>query len=380
MSGVDFGARAIALRASAQTPRTFALLSASTLSAQVDRIDSSGHTKRGLGAASYVCDERANAALVAAHPAAAFTGAGGRHFRLLGTPDGFVTPEMFGCPAYVPGVNQQPYIQAAVDYAAATGLRGVYISQSVYELWAPPRMAPAGSGYNGTNHSGDFIVISEVAMVLQGKHGNRAKLHFKGPNGGNLQTDYQVVSMTAYVGDVIWRGNGIKMTGSVSASKTRPAEGNLCHLILRDLILFSDAVGVPNNSWPAWPLSRDPTGVGENCWDVSNKGIYCQADVHIGHLTVENLDVIGFLGECIYTPSAYLSGPASSRVVMRNMRMLHSNGQAINPNGPASFDIDGLYAENCALGIEGWGASIWPHRKLPLQRYEPRGHIWRINL
>jgi len=32
----------------------------------------------------------------------------------------------------------------------------------------------------------------------------------------------------------------------------------------------------------------------------------------------------------------------------------NSNGQALNPNGPALFDVDGFYSENCTTAIEGY--------------------------
>lgn len=83
MSALDFGARALAVRAGAQAPRTFAALAASALHDQVERIESAGHAATGRGAGAYVCDALATPALMAAHPAAVFAGAGKRHFRLL---------------------------------------------------------------------------------------------------------------------------------------------------------------------------------------------------------------------------------------------------------------------------------------------------------
>lgn len=347
MSALDFGARALALRGAELSPRTFAKLQTVQLGSSLDRVESTGHLVEGLGAAAYVCDQTANAALLAAHPRAVFAGANGRYFRLLGTADGFVTPEMMGCPAYTAGVNQRPYIQAAVDYAKAVGLKGVAFVQETYELWAPVR---TGAFTADTDHTGTFIVIDGFACSLIGKHGHRTTLDCKGPNGGNLLTDYQVLNSANYGGDVIWRGHAVKLTGSASAWATRPADRTLSHVTIRDLVLRTDMVGVRNNAWPAYPASRDATRV--NCWDTSNKGIYCQQDRHIGDLTIENVDIIGFLGEALYAPAYGANG--NCKVVVRNVVVKHTNGQALNPNGMASMDVDGFYAENCSVGIEGW--------------------------
>lgn len=344
MSALDFAARALALRAGAQSPLTFTDLAAADLPESVTRIESHGHSVSGIGAASYVSDAKASSALMALHPAALFRGANSRHFRLMGNADGFITPEQMGCPAYVPGVNQQPYIQAAIDYALAAGLNGVRFTQRTYELWCPLRTAEYSVN---TDHSGCFMVVTGQ-LTLESSHPLRSQLNCKGPNGGSLATDYQVLNTIYYGNDVIWRGHGIKITGTIGTGFAQVPTNDLAMVRIRNLILFSDAVGVQNQSWPALAPSRDPTR--ENCWDTSNKGIYFQQDKQVGIVRAENMDVIGFLGECIYS-----SGQGKGGFIGRNLVLKHTNGQALNPNGPEVFDIDGLYAENCAFSIEGWG-------------------------
>ena len=343
MSALDFGARALALRANAQRPLIFNELASAALPESVTRIESQGHAAPGVGAASYVCDETANSALMTAHPLAIFRGAGGRHFRLTGAYDGFITPEQMGCPPYKEGVNQQPFIQAAIDYALAAGLNGVRFTQAVYELWCPLRMAEFS--FNA-DHSGCFMVVTGQ-LSLESSHPLRSKLHCKGPNGGSLLTDYQVLKTTYYGDDVIWRGHAIKITGTEFASSAQLPAKSLSMAYIRNLVLFSDAVGVGNVSWPAFAPSRDPSR--ENCWDISNKGIYFQEDRQHGIVRAENVDVVGFLGECVYAPNQGKGG-----FIGRNLVLKHTNGQALNPNGPELFDIDGLYAENCGFSIEGW--------------------------
>jgi len=341
MSALDFTARALALRAAAHTPLSFAELAQARLPAHVTRIDSNGFAAVGLGAGTYVSDELADAALHAAHPAAVFAGAEGRHFRLAGDAHGYITPEQLGCPAYAPGTDQRPYIQAAIEYAETVGLGGVVLSQRVYELWAPARTWDGVSSFFlQSNQTGNFIVIrGRVALI--GSHPLRATLHCKGPTGGSLQTDYQTFAGTNY----IWRGSGIKLASPyISWQATQPAE-NLPAVRLENIVLFSDAVGEKDAAWPS-------TQANPNSWDITNKGIYFQNDYQEGVVHAENVDIVGFLGECIYTNYDETCG-----LIGRNLVMKHTNAQALNPNGPGVFDIDGLYAENCGFSLEGWTGS-----------------------
>jgi hypothetical protein len=128
-------ARAVASQAAGSSGLTFKELGRATL--PFSRIDSSGYDAAGQGRGTYVADDLATQALFEAHPLAVFLGSGNRFFRLVGDERGFVTPEQFGCPPYAPGVNQRPFIQAAVAYAEAVGLNGVLFAQPRYELWAP---------------------------------------------------------------------------------------------------------------------------------------------------------------------------------------------------------------------------------------------------
>jgi hypothetical protein len=82
----------------------------------------------------------------------------------VGDERGFVTPEQFGCPPYAPGVNQRPFIQAAVAYAEAVGLNGVLFAQPRYELWAPIR--PNGLDFDA---AGSYIALTRsIALVGTG--------------------------------------------------------------------------------------------------------------------------------------------------------------------------------------------------------------------
>ena len=169
MSALDFGARALAVRAAAQAPMTFRQLAEARLPVHVTRIESVGHSQPGHGAATYVADALATPELLSKYPGAVFQGEGGRYFRLLATAEGWITPEMLGCPPYAPGINSQPYVQAAIDYAQALGVKGVLLPQPRYDLWCPPR--PPGLSQHTDRAGapdGHYLVVRKNLSIVGG--------------------------------------------------------------------------------------------------------------------------------------------------------------------------------------------------------------------
>jgi hypothetical protein len=84
-----------------------------------------------------VADSTANATLAARFPAFCRKTANNRYFRLVGPA---VTPEQAGATGAV-GTNDQPAIQAAIDYATAMAIPEVHL-KGAYEAWCPPRTSP----------------------------------------------------------------------------------------------------------------------------------------------------------------------------------------------------------------------------------------------
>ena len=221
MSAYDFVARALASQAAASSGLTFTQLGRASL--PMSRIDSSGYAAAGLGHGTYVADEFADQALHEAHPEAVFIGAGDRYFRLAGDERGFVTPEQFGCPLYAPGINQQPFIQAAVAYAEAVGLNGVLFAQPRYELWAPVR--PDGLGVDG---AGSYIALSR-SIALIGSGPARVVLDCRNSQGGRNDAVTQTVAIpdwsevgkeeNPWIGQAIqpWIGHAIYVDPAVPA-------------------------------------------------------------------------------------------------------------------------------------------------------------------
>ena len=213
MSALDFAARGLASQAlGALRLGPFASLAGATIPPGVDRVHSPGHTEAGTGAATYVCDALCDAALLAAHPACAFRAADGRIFRLIPR-GGTIAVEQCGAagdPAGQHAINDRGAIQAALDYAAATGIGEVRFEQRAYSLRAPQRTSPADTLDARDGHP--LVIMASV--VLRSACGD-TRLHFRAPDGAPMTEEAQHVKSTASAPepDVPWRGGGLFIPG-----------------------------------------------------------------------------------------------------------------------------------------------------------------------
>lgn len=237
----------------------FTNLPARTLDAAVISLAAGGYSAAGAGGGLYVADAVATAALAAAHPRFCKASANGRHFRLVGD---CVTVEQAG--AMGDGGNDQPAIQAAIDYAIAVGIRKVKFTKSAYTLWTPVK----GETWNGVK--GNCIFIHDASIELEGTSG-KTTLTQKGHLGGSIATETQTTT------DLLtWRGSFIRVGGNGGAI---PA------LTLRNLIFDGT---IPYD-----------LATGNSLADLSHKGIQCNND-ELTNLFVHDCEMRGFRGEIFY--------------------------------------------------------------------------------
>ncbi|WP_347303352.1 hypothetical protein V5740_01635 [Croceibacterium sp. TMG7-5b_MA50] len=201
-----------ALQALASTPRLFTGMAAAKLPATVTRIETNGYAEIGTGAATYISDARATAALAAAHPLACFKGEGERYFRLMPGASGAITPEQMGCPS---SGNAQPFIQAAINYAHAIRVQRLELPSQRYELWCPIRNP--GEHVN-TGLSGHYMLVREnIAIVGTGR--GKTLLRCLNSLGGTNDTVTQpdiVYGAPLPTGDMMtqqkdWMGSGVNV-------------------------------------------------------------------------------------------------------------------------------------------------------------------------
>lgn len=339
MSALDFTARALALRAGALAPLCFAELAQARLPGFATRVSSNGFEAIGLGAADYISDTMCSAALQAAHPTAVFPAAEGRFFRLAGDPSGYVTPEQLGCPAYAAGSDQLPFIQAAIAYVEAVGLKGVLLTQVRYELWRDARV-PTGAQY-GRGVEGNFLVVHGKMRVISTAPGGTV-LHFKGPNGGDLATDFDVIDGTAWGDGKVHRGSGFMVWNETVNGAAAIPYSQLPSLYIENVELLTDMIADLDLAWPA-------SAANPNSWDITNKGVFARPDYQVGVIELKDCRITGFLGENVYTGNHSRGG-----LRVRNLTCCESNAQPINPSTGGLMDVDGLSATRCGLALEGW--------------------------
>ncbi|MCB2046129.1 MAG: hypothetical protein KDE61_08580 [Novosphingobium sp.] len=331
MTAIDLAARGLARRAlAALSPCLFSELSVSDVAPEVDRIATTGHAAAGLGAGHYVHDALCDAALLAAHPACVFQSANGRIFRLLGA-NGAISVEQCGAqgdPAGTNLVNDQPAIQAALDYAAATGIGEVVFEQRAYSVWATQRVNPADQLYARDGHP--LTVTATVA--LRSACGD-SYLNFRGRDGTSMEDDWYLVKTTA--GDAapnaVWRGGGLFVLGDVG---TLPSPLSIEKLTIDHVHLIGGRARTGNHGWPADPATGDG-------WDVTDKAFWLQ-DSQIGRIELIGVEIAGFKGELFYIGGAQ---PAHEYLLV-DCHIHTTNGDALNAGGGGGF----LTARGCRFG------------------------------
>jgi hypothetical protein len=195
-SGVAQQAERLAREATAGAPRLFTSMAAAILPSRVTLVGSNGYAKVGTGAATYVSDAHATAALAAANPLACFKGEGNRYFRLMPDAQGAITPEQFGCPIPATGINAQPYCQAALDYAAAVpGIKQISFTQD-YDWWCPIRP----SGMPTTDNSVGHYLYVRSAVKLVGTASSKVTIRLLNSEGGPNDTITQRVALPGIAG------------------------------------------------------------------------------------------------------------------------------------------------------------------------------------
>ena len=348
MSALTFAALARASQGGVGDTGLFADLALQKFSANIRVVNSSGYDQFGLGAGSYISDSLANAQLVIDHPRFAFTDAGGRHFRLF-APQGAICVEQGGAKGAV-DVNDQPAIQAAINYAAAVGIDTVEFAQPHYELWATVR-ASAATNLMATD--GHYLVISNT-LTLRGAASQRTTLDCRSTTGRNMEDNWQDVGGTP------WRGNGIFVTGD--PGPTAPAELAIDRLALERLIFAGNAQNTGNYAFPVDPVTGDG-------WDFSHQGFRIQ-DSFVGDISLIETDFIGWKGEMFY-----IVGYSPRSIHAERCKMVTGNGNAWNVQTDAPATIVDCEFGDCFQAAEALSQANATYRNVLFRDCD---RIWMV--
>lgn len=307
---------------------SFATAASLTIPAGANLVQTSGYSVNGTGFAQYVYDPTVNAAFVAAYPRASFVTANGLGYRLAALQ---VTPEQFG--AVGDGVsNDQPAIQAALDYCAKAGITRIVFTQPAYAIWATPRTSPLSAEFARDGHP--LVVTSTMAMVSALQN---TDLVFYGLNGSDPETTgFSVIKENA--GDAtaatLWRGGGVFMLGDVGTST--PTSIKSFHVENMSWLGQRKRTVTRTNGDQGYPaVPSDPV----HHWDLTDKGFWNQ-DTAIGPVTGKNWNIIGFKGEVFY-----IGGYGPPKIILENCQISTTNGDAFNPGGTGHYELI-----NCTIG------------------------------
>ena len=159
----------------------------------------------------------------------------------------FVTPEQFGATGVV-GHNDQPAIQAAINYAVAHGISAVQFNAPAYELWQTIRTHNLADLFNYLD--GVLLLIGgDVAMI--GAE-NRTTFTIKGPTG--TTRGQAVADGTWYGGCFVYSGTGVTRSVirniNLVGGYTYPNNGNVDSNVSDKAVLINDASNLaPNMVW-----------------------------------------------------------------------------------------------------------------------------------
>ncbi len=292
------------------------------------RLDSTGHAAEGRGPASYIADALATEALLAVHPRFVFRTANDRIFRLL--PEaGSLSVEQGGAAGDGAGDgsgNDQPAIQAGIDYAEAVGARELRFESARYVLHCPVRSAPLSD----TRAEGGHPLVVRQSLALRGYAPDRSVLDFRGIGGVDPENNFQLIATSgSNPAPTVWRGGGLFLQGETIDPAPAPRR-----LELDRLVFQGNRLRTGNYDWPADPATGDG-------WDISDKALWLQ-DCRAGAIICRDVDMIGWKGEIVY-----LAGVAEAveRIDIARCRFLTTNGSAFNPSPKAD-----LLATDCEFG------------------------------
>ena len=327
MSVLTLPALGLATRAVSALPGLFTAIAQRTVAPDIVRLESTGHTVEGRGAASYIADALATTELLVAHPRFVARTADGRIFRLL-PQAGTLSVEQGG--AIGDGIaNDQAAVQAAIDYAQAAGVREVAFERALYRIDCPIRTSPREATHAPDGHP----LVLRRSLTLRGAAGVRTVLDFRGLDGADPETSWQTIPISAIdAAPAVWRGGGLFLLGETADPGTGPRA--LARVELDRLILKGNRRRTGRYNWPVDLATGDG-------WDVTDKAVWLQ-DTFAGEIVMRDVDCVGWKGEIVY-----LAGQANAveRVTLTRCRFLTSNGSAFNPGVNAV-----VTARDCEFG------------------------------
>lgn len=297
----------------ATTINLFSLLSTVIVPLPATAFLTGGYAVGGIGGGTYVADPLATAALAASCPRFCAADAMGRYFRLVAT-NGVLAISQAG--ALGGTANDQPAVQAAINYAKVIGARVLLFDFDVVSLWCPVRT----SAPDEWSLDGQSMIVSAPIKFL----GLPTQTHIRmlSTTGGSLETGFQ------NVGGAVWRGSGIRLYGGPNGL---PNAYGLTFFGMENIWLDGGCTYTGSRNQVITPATPDGP-------DLTNKGLHLQ-DTQCDAITLINSKISGFKGEAYYC-----AGTTETLQILNNVSIWGSNQSAFNPSTGV------VWASNCEFG------------------------------
>ena len=339
MSALALPALGLAQRTAQSLPALFSELATRSPAPDIARLHSAGHTASGKGAGTYIADDLATEALADAHPRFVLRTANRRVFRLL--PEGGSISVEQGGAAGDGLVNDQPSIQATIDYAEAVGARELRFESTHYRIDCPERISPALDTRAVDGHP----LVVRQSLTMRGCAADRSVLDFRGVGGVDPDGNWQTVPTSATnAAPAVWRGGGLYLDGDTS--RPEPAPRRIARLELDRLVFRGNRQRTGQTAYPADPVTGDG-------WDISDKGFWLQ-DVYVGTVICRDTDFIGWRGEIFYAVGA---DDAIEQLSLTRCKLLTGNGNGLNLGCNPRVDAVDCEFGDCKIAQEDTGKS-----------------------
>ena len=238
-------------------------------------------------------------------------------------------------------VNDQPALQATIDYAEAVGAREIRFESAHYRIDCPERTSPALDTRAVDGHP----LVVRKSLTLRGCAADRSVLDFRGVGGVDPDGNWQTVPTSATnSAPAVWRGGGLYCDGDTS--RPEPAARRIARLELDRLVFQGNRQRTGQTAYPADPVTGDG-------WDISDKGFWLQ-DVYVGTVICRDTDFIGWRGEIFYAVGA---DDAIEELSLTRCKLLTGNGNGLNLGCNPRVDAVDCEFGDCKIAQEDTGKS-----------------------
>lgn len=177
------------------------------------------------------------------------------------------------------------------------------------------------------------ILVNANNITIEGDEKSLSILEFRLYDGSDPKLNWPLVS------GAVNRGAGVYIQ-SITSTRT--------NITFRNLTLYGSANNTSNKHFPADPVTGDG-------WDLTHKAIYLQQNKLHDNILIDNCDIYGWRGECVY-----YGGIGLNKIVTKNSKVHGSNASLLSYTSVYNDIINCELYDTANEGIEcAYVGGIW---------------------